>query len=295
MGHLAQRETSISGQMVIASLVRGLGFSMLAGIVIAVLGPFGTFEKLSLAWRFAFWISVIVGGFLFHMPLYWLGRFITESKGWSIWVGIIGSAFVAALPTTVLVNGVAISLLNSVTTDSVATLFPMVLALSLPLQLIGHLTAFKGPLTRPEMPANAPPLFVAAEMTPESAPKPTPDSEPKVKQASAAQVSPFFARLPGRLGKELLCLQMEDHYIRAFTAVGSELILMRMSDAVRELEGQDGLLVHRSFWVARGAISGWKRDGKNMTLRLSNNKNIPVARDRQAQVKAAGWLVGGGD
>jgi DNA-binding LytR/AlgR family response regulator len=101
--------------------------------------------------------------------------------------------------------------------------------------------------------------------------------------------------LPGRLGKDLLCLQMEDHYVRAFTAIGSELILMRMADAARELENYDGLVVHRSFWVARNAVAGWTRDGKNLTLRLSNNKNIPVARDRQPRVKAAGWLVGAGD
>jgi hypothetical protein len=297
LGQLAIRETSISGQVVISSLLRGFGFSALAGIVLAVLGPFGTFEKLSLLWRLGFWISVIVGGFLFHMPLYWLGRFVTESKCWSIWIGIIGSAFVAALPTTVLVNGVAISLLNSVTTDSVVTLYPMVLALSLPLQLIGHLTAFKGPLTTPELPASTPTPFVATHLAPESEPKLKPEAkpEPKPEQTAPVQVSPFFARLPRRLGKELLCLQMEDHYVRAFTAVGSDMILMRMGDAVRELESEDGLLVHRSFWVARVAISDWTRDGKNLTLRLSNNKNVPVARDRQAQVKAAGWLIGGGD
>jgi LytTr DNA-binding domain len=285
LGQLAQREMAITGPMVINSLMRGLGFSLFAGLIIAFLGPFGTFEKLPILWRLGFWISAIVGGFLFHMPIYWLARFFTQSKGWPIWVAIVGSAIIAALPTTVLVNGIAISLLNSVTTDSILTLYPMVLALSLPLQVIGHLTAFRG-----EPDVNVP--IISDVPMPISEPI-TPTLPPSAKQTQTT--SPFFARLPGRLGKDLLCLQMEDHYVRAFTAIGSELILMRMADAARELENYDGLVVHRSFWVARNAVAGWTRDGKNLTLRLSNNKNIPVARDRQPRVKAAGWLVGAGD
>ena len=270
--------------MVISSLVRGLGFSLFAGVIIAFLGPFGTFEKLPILWRLAFWVSAIVGGFLFHMPLYWLARFYTESRGWPIWFAIVGSAIVAALPTTFLVNGIAVSILRSVTTDSVMTLYPMVLALSLPLQLIGHMTAFKGefekplrndPLTAPGPQSELPALVPLAETL----------------AVVPAAISPFFARLPTRLGKDLLCLQMEDHYVRAFTALGSEMILMRMADAVRELENEDGLYVHRSFWVAQRAITGWTRDGKNLSLHLSNNKNVPVARDRQSNVKAAGWLT----
>jgi hypothetical protein len=285
---------TLSGPIVLGSLTRGLLFSFVAGLVVGFLGPFGTFENLQLTWRLAFWLSAIVGGYLFHMPLYWLGRFIVESKGWSIWIAIVGSAFVAALPTTVLVNGIAVSLLKTATTDSVTTLYPMVLAISLPLQLIGHLTAFKGPADI------APARFDSADTQVATAQSLEPVNTPSLPElarppSAPLQTSPFFARLPGRLGKDLLCLQMEDHYVRAFTAVGSEMILMRMADAARELEGYDGLLVHRSFWVARDAVAGWTRDGKNLTLRLSNNKNIPVARDRQAQVKAAGWLVGVGD
>jgi hypothetical protein len=284
--HLAKREVTISGPLVIGSLARGLGFSLLAGIVVALLGPFGTFEKLSIMWRLAFWISAIVGGYLFHMPLYWLGRFITESKGWPIWVAIIGSAFAAALPTSFLVNGIAVSLLDSVTTDSILTLYPMVLALSLPLQLIGHVTAFKtGSVLDQQM---TPPHVMPQHVTTDK----VDDEVLPVAVPASSQLSPFFARLPGRIGTDLLCLQMEDHYVRAFTTVGSEMILMRMVDAAKELEDVDGLLVHRSFWVAKKALQGWTRDGKSLTLHLSNGKNVPVARDRQAQVKATGWLSG---
>jgi hypothetical protein len=266
---------AIDGRLVVGSLLRGFALSLAAGLVVGFLGPFGTFEKLPLLWRLSFWVCGIVGGFLFHIPLYWLARYVSETKGWPIWVAIVGSAIVAALPTTFLINGIAVSLLNSVTTDSVLTLYPMVLALSLPLQTIGHLTAFKGRVSELASVSDEQPVEAILPASDPNTPKP---------------ISPFFNRLPKRLGQELLCLQMEDHYVRAFTKLGSDMILMRMADAVRELEGMDGLQVHRSFWVARSAIVDWARDGKNLTLKLSNGKNVPVARDRQTQVKAAGWL-----
>lgn len=52
---------------------------------------------------------------------------------------------------------------------------------------------------------------------------------------------------------------MEDRYLRIHTDGGSDLILMRLRDAVGELAGADGLQVHRSFWVARAAVraAGW--------------------------------------
>ena len=44
-------------------------------------------------------------------------------------------------------------------------------------------------------------------------------------------------------------LKMADHYVEAFTTAGSTLVLMRFADAVSELEGADGLRVHRSYWA----------------------------------------------
>ncbi len=291
LGQVAKRETAITSQMVMSSLLRGLYVTLAAGVLIAFLGPFGTYERLPFLLRLAFWVSAIVGGFLFHMPIYWLARFFTQSKGWPIWIAILGSACVAALPTAVMVNGIAISMLNMVVADSLVKLYPMVLVLSVPLQILGHVSAFKGNMV--EAPAPEPALMQASLPTGQSQSTDhtiTVVAEPMAaKQTGSAS---FFARLPVRLGQDLLCLQMDDHYVRAWTARGSELILMRMADAARELTDARGLLVHRSFWVARDAVESWSRDGKNLTLHLSNGKNVPVARDRQAQIKAAGWLAG---
>ena len=83
---------------------------------------------------------------------------------------------------------------------------------------------------------------------------------------------------------------MEDHYVRAHTVLGSELILLRMRDAVGELEGIDGAQVHRSWWVARDAVEDVKRDGRNLRLVLPGGLEAPVSRARVVELKEAGWF-----
>ncbi len=102
----------------------------------------------------------------------------------------------------------------------------------------------------------------------------------------------LLARLPAGLGREVIALQMEDHYVRVHTAKGSGLVLIPLRQAVQELgaAGRGGLKVHRSWWVARQAVRGFGRDGRNLRLRLSNGLEVPVARTSVAEVRAAGWL-----
>jgi hypothetical protein len=87
----------------------------------------------------------------------------------------------------------------------------------------------------------------------------------------------FFSRLPEAIGTDLVCLRMEDHYLRVTTRGGEALILMRMRDALRELEGIAGLQVHRSWWVATGEIVRLTRKGRRTELAMSNGTQVPVS------------------
>ena len=60
----------------------------------------------------------------------------------------------------------------------------------------------------------------------------------------------------------LLAIKSEDHYLRIYTSIGEELILMRLSDAVESLAGADGMQTHRSWWVARHTIKDVQRANK---------------------------------
>ena len=102
----------------------------------------------------------------------------------------------------------------------------------------------------------------------------------------------FLDRLPQRLGRELLCVRTEDHYLRVTTPLGDDLILMRMADAEMELAGADGLRVHRSWWVARAAVAQVERlAGNKMVLVLRSGLRVPVSRTYLGSVRAAGWEV----
>lgn len=92
---------------------------------------------------------------------------------------------------------------------------------------------------------------------------------------------------------DILCLQMEDHYVRVHTASGSRLVLMPLGQAIAALDGAPGLQVHRSWWVAAKAVSGAETEGRNLRLKLTNGLLAPVARTSVAAVREAGWLGGG--
>jgi DNA-binding LytR/AlgR family response regulator len=98
--------------------------------------------------------------------------------------------------------------------------------------------------------------------------------------------------VPPAIGRDLLALEMEDHYLRIHTALGSDLILLRLRDALAELGPSRGRQVHRSWWVAEGAVASAERDARRPMLVLRNGLRVPVSKTFRDQVKQAGWLDG---
>ncbi len=110
--------------------------------------------------------------------------------------------------------------------------------------------------------------------------------------AAAAEAPParFLDRLPPRLkGAELHAVAAEDHYLRLYTDRGTDLILMRLSDAVIEMEGLEGAQVHRSWWVAKEAVLGARRGDGRATLTIKGGVEAPVSRRYAPALRKAGW------
>jgi hypothetical protein len=100
----------------------------------------------------------------------------------------------------------------------------------------------------------------------------------------------FVARLPHRLrGATILAVQGEDHYVRIHTARGQHMLLMRLSDALDQLAVLDGAQTHRSWWVAKDAVSDVKRAHGRATLSLANGVDAPVSRRFSRLLRAQGW------
>jgi DNA-binding LytR/AlgR family response regulator len=113
--------------------------------------------------------------------------------------------------------------------------------------------------------------------------------QPHLAPAGAAPAR-FLDRLPFKLkGATILAVEAEDHYLRLHTDRGSDLILMRLTDALAELEGLEGAQTHRSWWVARDAVRGVARGDGRAVLTLEGGLQAPVSRRYARALRAAGW------
>ena len=100
----------------------------------------------------------------------------------------------------------------------------------------------------------------------------------------------FLARLPARLaGADLYAVEAEDHYLRLHTSKGQDLILMRLTDAIEELEGLEGAQTHRSWWVAKAAVADAQRLDGRAVLTLKDGAEVPVSRGFAKTLRSAGW------
>ena len=66
--------------------------------------------------------------------------------------------------------------------------------------------------------------------------------------------------------------------MRVTTDRGSVMILIRFSDAVRELAGHPGAQVHRSHWVASGQAKRILREKNRTMIELVDGRRLPVSR-----------------
>jgi LytTr DNA-binding domain len=96
--------------------------------------------------------------------------------------------------------------------------------------------------------------------------------------------------LPLKLsGARLLALEAQDHYVRVHTDRGATLVLMGFETALAKAAHLDGRRVHRSWWVARSAITGVDRGDGRATLSLQGGTLAPVSRRYARSLRSDGW------
>lgn len=100
----------------------------------------------------------------------------------------------------------------------------------------------------------------------------------------------LLSRLPASLGDRIVALRSEDHYVRIYTERGDHLILSRLSDAIAAMAGVEGAQVHKSWWIARAAVSGVEGSGRDIRFRLAGGVVAPVSRTRLRPLRETGWL-----
>jgi hypothetical protein len=229
------------------------------GAFLGVVGPYGSFFNGPLGVRLAYWIGVTwIGAAVFGLAVR-LSLAAGRRLNVPAWFMAAVAALLGAAAQAAIVAQVAVALWPHLKRFTPFIWYIQCLAISIPL-VVAYL------LMRPRLlgPADAPPAPISPQL-----PEPGP----------AAEVA----------GAPVLCLRMEDHYVRVHTLGGSRLVAGPFERVIDGM-AQAGLRVNRSWWVARGAVTGVIADGRNLRLTLRGDLSAPVSRASVARLREAGWL-----
>lgn len=237
--------------------VRGMVICIAAGVFMALSGAFASGDG-PLSTRLVYWIGLmIVGGGLGSL----IARPIFGSAWFAVrpWLACLAVTALLTPPLTLVVMGANTLMFRSrFNIDVFFGALPIVALISVVMTAINYM-ADRRPRETHQAPEGAPP--------------------PR-----------FLERIPMKLkGAALYAVEAEDHYLRVHTERGSDLILMRLSDAVTELEGIEGAQTHRSWWVAKDAVVEVERGDGRATFVLRDGARAPVSRTFARTLRAEGW------
>lgn len=246
----------------LALLVRIAGPPLAAGLVLGLLGPFGTHGALPLAPRLAYWTAVVPPNWLLCDAVIRLAERALPQRTPPILAPLIG-ALAGAVPATAVVH--AANRVAGMPAPSPTVLLGYVALICVLIALLSHVMRRAGAVARERPP-----------------PAPAAASPPPLDGLTPV----FRARIDGGAPGRVLCIETQDHYLVVHGDAGRRLILCRMEDAARELAGA-GRRVHRSWWVANWAVRGVEREGGRALLRLADGRRVPVGRTYRDAL--AGW------
>jgi len=232
------------------------------GVVCAFIGPFGTFADLSLDLRLVYWLTITAVNGAQVVGALALAAWLLGER-WPPWaIGLAASAL-ASIPATAEVLALEHWLRHAA---AVRTYWGET-----------YLYVF---LLTPRSPCRS--SWCAAC---------SPGSRRGSRRRGSTRLpgATLMRRLKPELRGELWALEMEDHYLRVHTERGNDLILYRLSDAIAEVGHLEGRQVHRSYWVARAAITGTEREGRRVQLILKN-----ASRSRSAATTCGSYVQQGG-
>ena len=254
-------------------IVVDLAAMTVIGVFLAILGPFGSIAA-PFSERLVTWLGFAWLGYACYRPMQSIATWGERALALPRWGVLVAAVLVGTVPMTFAVLGV-----NALAAGGsrwpglevwTGTYFSV-------LVIGGAVTALFN--------------LVQGRAAPEVVPVPVPVPGPAPEPGPAVPPSnPLLDQLPAELGSEIVALEMEDHYVRVHTALGSALVLMRLRDAMALVGEIEGMQVHRSWWVARAAVEEVVREGRNVRLKLPRGIEAPVARANVAVLRDARWI-----
>jgi len=234
---------------IIKSLMPMITVCTIAGIVLAIMAPYGT-HAFSPLYRFIYWVGLCLAGGLGAESVNLLVHIFKLKLGkWQ-------SALAQSVTSTLAVSAIILVM---------ATLAYGMPNLKNFLQTMFYVWVIATIIT-----------FIGALL-----------SGQKQAREAAPKRAALYERLPPKLRRaDIYALAAEDHYVRVITSKGDELILMRLSDAIKETAPLKGLSPHRSWWVAEAGVAKVKKS----EIILHTTQTAPISRTGMKLVREAGWV-----
>lgn len=242
---------------------RVLGGMAIIGLLLGFAGPFGTYELLPLVPRLVYWLAMVVATYGVGFACSVFGRRLFERRLPRRWPRLLLLGVLSGVPITA-----AVLVVNLLTFGAEAFEVIALAELWLNVTLISVGVMVVSLFLERAMRQDLPTASVA---------QPTSDSPA------------LLERLPPPQRGPLVSLSVTDHYVDVVTSRGHALVLMRLSDAIRETAPTPGLQIHRSHWVALDAIARAVRADGKLSIELTDGRRLPVSRSYAPAVRQAGF------
>ena len=259
--------------------------------VIGFLGPFGTYLDGDFVQRVARWWMQLTGAYVLVRPSILLWSAIAEATSLPPRAMVYSGVFFSSFPLALLWNWTAQAFFHSLggyggllpfaLLSAIGILGVVIWAQSIDLRLRQGFGSSHPSGQKLDGEGPAEPLGDRPQTAEEAAP---PASDPLIQPR-------LFRRLTPGFHGPVIALQSEDHYVRVHGTTGSELIFMRLRDAIAEMESMPGEQVHRSWWIAEGGIAVTETDGRNRLVTLLNGVVAPIARDSVSRLERKGFFT----
>lgn len=249
--------------------------------IVGFMGPFGTYGHEGLVDRTVHWWSLLMGAYLLVRPAIMGFRSMAHATELPVRAAVFWGVVVISLPLGLLWRQVGRDTFREL--DGYTGLLPFSLLCAL--AVLGVTDWARGAERRlAERGASA------ARRLADRRASSLADDPADGRVDGSGESPPLRTILSPAFRGPILALQSEDHYVRVHGEKDSELLLMRLRDAIAQMHGVNGMQVHRSWWVAQDGIARTERSGRSWGIVLKNGTVAPVARDTMPRLQASGLL-----
>ena len=228
----------------------------LTSVVVALAGPFGTFDSQTFLWRLAYWGVLIAAGIVIAIFFRTVWRHLLKG-------------------TSETLEDIAVAV-------SLALVFaPMIAALN---WVVGGPDAYQAMDVWTGMfcvLVVAGGIITFRRVIRESA----------VLSTRSSARDRLLSRIPGDETVRLKRVTSDNHHIQICMSDGSKhRLLMRLGDAVAEIDVEPGFYVHRSHWISQASIAQVRQHEGRDVVELTCGTTVPIGPKYRSNLVEAGLL-----